>query len=189
MFAYRYTPTGNRRRIFRLQSLSCPFQAAYYFFLNNSDYMKFDRFPHNQFYPLLIKQWEKEKLLYSSHFQTHNKLTKIQVMRKNMEIFRPIGTNSKLLLSDVSYPMMTKTDDPAAQELLEIINKPHFKVRKRWNVDIILLWIITSTTGKITGKSPETPERSMRTSIVRYNSEWYSWRKSDKPMMILNNFV
>ena len=37
-------PRGTDDKSFGLQSLSCPLQAAYYFFLNISDYMKFDIF-------------------------------------------------------------------------------------------------------------------------------------------------
>ena len=44
MFTDWYTPTGNKQGIFRLPRLSRPHQAAYYFFLNISDYMKFDIF-------------------------------------------------------------------------------------------------------------------------------------------------
>lgn len=62
---------------------------------------------------------------FQAAVKTHNSMTKLQAAKKKMQIFKPVVSNSKFLLTEVRLTCMEMTD-PTAEALLQLINKPHF---------------------------------------------------------------
>ncbi|XP_065065224.1 protein PALS1-like [Rhopilema esculentum] len=60
---------------------------------------------------------------FQSAIRAHNIMTRIQDRHKHDHSFKPKATNSQFLLSEVRHSLLAKSDDPEANELLELMNK------------------------------------------------------------------